>query len=145
VNERLDVALATGAAGVHLRGDSLPASRARTLAPAGFLIGRSVHSEEEAVRVEAAGGCDYLLFGTVLPSGSKSPSHQAVGLAALERVCRRVRLPVLAIGGMTVAAASAVRDAGAAGMAAIGLFKQASDLPGMVRALRSSFTSDVDV
>ncbi len=65
VNDRLDVALAAGAHGVHLRGDSMPASRARSLAPIGFLIGRSVHSVDEAVRRHADGGVDYLLFGAV--------------------------------------------------------------------------------
>src|SRR5262245_37717092 len=71
VNDRLDVALAAGAHGVHLRADSMPAPRARTLAPPGFLIGRSVHSVEEAVTAGAGGGLDYLLFGAVFTTVSK--------------------------------------------------------------------------
>src|SRR5688572_22717896 len=98
VNDRLDVAHAAGAHGVHLRGDSAPAARVRATAPDGFLIGRSVHSAEEAAAVEAAGGLDYLIFGTVFPSGSKGTDHVAAGLDELKRTCAAVRLPVLAIG-----------------------------------------------
>jgi thiamine-phosphate diphosphorylase len=70
VNDRLDVARAASADGVHLRAVSFTAARARTLVPSGCLVGRSVHSEAEALAVEASGGCDYLLFGTVFPSAS---------------------------------------------------------------------------
>jgi thiamine-phosphate pyrophosphorylase len=139
VNDRLDVALAAGAAGVHLRGDGLPAARARTIVPEGFLIGRSVHSEDEAARIEAAGGCDYLMFGTVFPSASKPADHRAAGLDALTRVCARVRIPVIAIGGITVSVAGDVRRAGAAGVAAIGAFTPGSDPVEFVRAVRPSF------
>lgn len=138
VNDRLDVALAGGAAGVHLRGDSYGAAEVRRLAPAGFLVGRSVHSEADAVRAEADGGCDYLIFGTVFESPGKPPGHPVAGLDALRRVCARVRLPVLAIGGMRVAAAAAVRDAGAAGIAGIGLFQEDRDVAETVNALRSA-------
>jgi thiamine-phosphate pyrophosphorylase len=71
VNDRTDVALAAGAAGVHLRSDSIPPRRARAMAGDGFLVGRSVHDEAEAAAVDAEGGCDYLIFGTVFPSSSK--------------------------------------------------------------------------
>src|SRR5688500_10156368 len=64
VNDRIDVALAAGAHGVHLRADSIPARRARRIVPATFLIGRSVHSAAEGRQVEDEGGVDYLLFGT---------------------------------------------------------------------------------
>jgi thiamine-phosphate pyrophosphorylase len=139
VNDRLDVALAAGAGGVHLRADGLPAARARTITPSGFLIGRSVHSEDEAAEIEAAGGCDYLMFGTVFPSASKPADHRAAGVDALARVCARVRMPVIAIGGITVSVAADVRRAGAAGVAAIGAFKPGSDPGEFVRAVRSSF------
>ena len=62
VNDRLDVALSCRAAGVHLKGTSLPASAVRTIAPPGFLVGRSVHSVDEAVH---AGPVDYLIAGTI--------------------------------------------------------------------------------
>jgi thiamine-phosphate pyrophosphorylase len=141
VNDRLDVALAAGAAGVHLRADSFGASQARTIAPPGFVIGRSVHDVDEAARTEAEGGCDYLIMGTVFPSGSKPSGHEPSGLSALRDVCARVRLPVIAIGGMSIGHAAAVKAAGAAGVAAIGLFRTVPDLAGMVQNLRRSFDS----
>ena len=141
VNDRLDVALAAGAAGVHLRGDSFEASRARSLAPPGFLVGRSVHDAGEAAAVEAAGGCDYLFMGTVFPSASKPAGHQASGLRALSDVCARVRIPVVAVGGISVDRVARVKAAGAAGVAAIGLFVAAPDLAATVQALRRSFDS----
>ena len=99
VNDRLDVALACGADGVHLKSDSYPVRRAREITPRGFLVGRSVHSATEAA---AAGqGADYLIFGTVFATASK-PGRTPVGTTAL--------------------AAAAVARAGAAGIAAIGVF-----------------------
>ena len=139
VNDRPDVALTAGAAGVHLRSDSIPASGVRSMAPDGFTIGRSVHTEDEAAAAEQEGACDYLTFGTVFPSASKPPGHPAAGVDALRRICRRVRLPVLAIGGVTVDRAAVVAAAGAAGIAAIALFAESEDLPAAVRSLRAAF------
>jgi thiamine-phosphate pyrophosphorylase len=139
VNDRLDVALAAGAAGVHLRGDSIAAADARALAPAGFLIGRSVHSVSEAAGVARGGGCDYLLFGTVFESASKPPGHAAAGVETLGRVCAAVTLPVLAIGGVTLANADRAAAAGAAGIAAIGLFARREQVADTVRAVRRLF------
>jgi thiamine-phosphate pyrophosphorylase len=121
VNDRLDVALAAGAHGVHLRGDSLPAARARRVAPPPFIIGRSVHTREEALRAQDGGGLDYLVFGTVFTTESK-PGLGAAGLDALADVVVATCLPVLAIGGVTHASLHLVQQAGAAGFAAIGLF-----------------------
>lgn len=140
VNDRLDVALAAGAHGVHLRGNSMAAARVRTIAPPGFVIGRSVHSVEEALEAERAGGLDYLLFGTVFASASK-PGAAPAGLEVLARACRAVALPVLAIGGMTASTVAPVARAGAAGFAAIGLFANVAIdamLPEIERA-RSTF------
>lgn len=139
VNERADVALAAGAAGVHLRDGSIPASRVRAIVPAGFLIGRSVHSEAAACEAEADGGCDYLVFGTVFPSATKPGGHPVAGLDALERVCRAVRLPVIAIGGITEARVAEVAAAGAAGIAAIGLFADAAAAGRAVAAVCGRF------
>jgi thiamine-phosphate diphosphorylase len=121
VNDRLDVALAAEADGVHLKGESLPTALARRVAPAGFLVGRSVHDPEEA-RMAEAEGADYLVFGTVFPSGSKPAGHRAAGLEALGAVTAAARIPVLAIGGMSLNTAALAAAAGAAGIAAIGLF-----------------------
>ena len=121
VNDRLDIALATGAHGVHLRGDSMPASRARALAPIGFLIGRSVHSSPEAVAVCADGGVDYLLFGAVFTTASK-PGQAPAGLEALAKVVDVTPVPVLAIGGISSDTAPRLAGTGCAGFAAIGWF-----------------------
>jgi thiamine-phosphate diphosphorylase len=122
VNDRIDLAIAAGAHGVHLRGDSAPAMRVRTVAPHSFVIGRSVHSRDEAVRVCDEGGLDYLLFGTVFETGSK-PGRAAAGVAGLaEAVNAAARLPVLAIGGVTRETAARLSATGCAGFAAIGQF-----------------------
>jgi thiamine-phosphate diphosphorylase len=122
VNDRVDVALAAAAHGVHLRGDSFAAARVRPFVPAGFLIGRSVHSVAEAADVSRAGGLDYLLFGPVFPSASK-PGVRAAGLDRLSQVAAATPLPVLAVGGMTAHRIPEVLRAGAAGFAAIGMFQ----------------------
>lgn len=125
VNDRTDVALAAGAHGVHLRGDSIAAARVREIVPSGFLVGRSVHSCEEAERVSKAGGLDYLLFGTVFDTSSK-PGLMGSGPGTLAAVARVTPLPVLGIGGMTVSRMERVAEAGAAGFAGIGLFADCS-------------------
>jgi thiamine-phosphate diphosphorylase len=124
VNDRIDVALASGADGVHLRGDSIPVGAARQLAPSGFLIGRSVRRVEEAI---AARDADYLIAGTVFSSASKPPEAPLLGIEGLKAVVRSVNRPVLAIGGMTDERLGAVASAGAAGFAAIGLFMAVGD------------------
>lgn len=127
VNDRFDVALAAGAHGVHLRGDSFPASRVRAWAPRGFLIGRSVHSASDAVLAAKDDALDYLIFGTVFASDSK-PDRPAAGLRELSTVASATRLPVLAIGGMTSSKIADVMRAGAAGVAGISMFDMASDV-----------------
>ena len=127
VNDRFDVAVAAGAHGVHLRGDSFPPSRIRACAPRGFLIGRSVHSVSDArIAVEGA-AVDYLIFGTVFASPSK-PDRPAAGLGELSAVASATRVPVLAIGGMTSARITDVMRAGAAGVAGISMFDMPSDV-----------------
>jgi thiamine-phosphate diphosphorylase len=139
VNDRVDIALAAGAAGVHLRGDSVAASEVRRIVPPGFIIGRSVHDEGEAAAAAADGGCDYLTFGTVFPSASKPEGHRSAGVNALRRVAARVPIPVLAIGGMSIERAPAIAAAGAAGIAAIGLFARSTALAEDVARLRRAF------
>jgi len=147
VNDRLDVALAAGAHGVHLRAASIDAARARALAPAGFVIGRSVHEIGEARAVAAAGGVDYLVAGTLFESASKAAGHAVMGLAGFERLARGAGVPVLAIGGLTADRAPAALAAGAAGLAAIGLFLPEPDgdagqaAARAVGALRTAFAA----
>jgi thiamine-phosphate pyrophosphorylase len=118
VNDRADVAVACGAHGVHVRGDGPAVERVRGLFPPDALIGRSIHAPGEAT---AHGAASYLLFGSVFESASKPAGHRVAGLEAL-RAAASVHGAVLAIGGVTVERARAVREAGARGVAAIGLF-----------------------
>jgi thiamine-phosphate diphosphorylase len=121
VNDRLDVALAAGAHGVHLRGASFPAARVRDLVGTGFLVGRSVHSAAEAAEAYRSGGLDYLMFGNVFETASK-PGRPGTGLDRLADVAAATPLPVLAVGGITAERAPLVARAGAAGFAAISIF-----------------------
>jgi thiamine-phosphate pyrophosphorylase len=138
VNERLDVALACGADGVHLRGDSISPARARSMAPPGFLVGRSVHAADEAV--QTAPGADYLIAGTVFPTSSKPDLQEFLGLEGLAAIARSVAVPVLAIGGVSMERIGPVADAGAAGIAAIGLFLgEGAPLAAVVQEARRRF------
>jgi thiamine-phosphate diphosphorylase len=140
VNDRPDLAIAARADGVHLKSDASSAADVRTIVPQGFVVGRSVHSVSEAEATVHAGGCDYLLFGTVFPSRSKPAEHPVAGVDALRRVCNSVQLPVFAIGGITESRAAEAVAAGAAGVAAISLFADADDVGATVSALRRALT-----
>jgi thiamine-phosphate pyrophosphorylase len=147
INDRIDVALASGADGVHLKGTSIPAEEAARLAPPGFLIGRSVHSVEDIQRGGAA-GAHYLIFGTVFATGSKPAGWRTAGLAGLaEAVKAASPLPVLGIGGVGRDQAAGVAATGAAGLAAIDAFLPAEGtgiadtVQEQVRCLRIAFDS----
>jgi thiamine-phosphate diphosphorylase len=122
VNGRPDVAAACNAGGVQLAATDLAPADARTIC--GGLIGRSVHSEDEA-RAAADEGADFVIAGTVYPT----PTHpdRAPGGLALIRGCLRAGLPVIAIGGVTPARAAELRDAGAWGVAVISALWHAAD------------------
>jgi thiamine-phosphate pyrophosphorylase len=144
VNDRLDVALAEQAGGVHLGENSLPveeanrlvrASHATPTRPRDFLVGVSAHSLE-AAKSAASAGADYVFFGPVFATPSKSAYGAPQGLERLAEVCASVAIPVLAIGGLTLENAHACLSAGASGLAAIRLFQDSSDPAGIVRVLR---------
>lgn len=139
VNDRLDVALAAPAAGVHLGEKGLPPQEARRLVNSlhreDFLIGVSCHSLEAAKAAEE-GGADYLFFGPVFATPSKAAYGPPQGLKRLAEVCSAVALPVLAIGGITLENGAACLSAGASGIAAIRLFQDAPDMADVVGALR---------
>jgi thiamine-phosphate pyrophosphorylase len=140
VNDRLDVAAACGANGVHLGAQSLPVAevarwRSRHASP-DFLVGASLHAVEEARGAELA-GADYLIFGPVFATPSKQKYGPPQGIAGLQEVCAAVRIPVLAIGGVTEANSRDCLRAGAAGIAAIRLFQQADDLHALYARLRA--------
>lgn len=115
VNDRLDVALAAGVDGVHLPSNGLPASRVRPLVK---FLGVSTHTLEEALAAEIA-GADFVVFGPVFGT----PGKNAVGLEPLRKVASGVKIPVLAIGGITLERVKDVLAAGAAGIAGIRLFQ----------------------
>jgi len=117
VNDRIDVALAAGAHGVHLGGKSLPVAVARQILPRPRLLGVSVHSLAEARAAERA-GADYVTMGSVFPTRSH-PGLSGVGLEELRRVVEGVEIPVLAIGGITAANIGEVLATGVAGVAVI--------------------------
>ena len=114
VNDRLDVALAAGVDGVHLPANGLPAGRVR---PYVKTLGVSTHTLQEALAAGAA-GADFIVFGPVFDT----PGKKSVGLEPLREVASRVKIPVLAIGGITTANSEEVLRAGAAGIAGIRLF-----------------------
>jgi len=117
VNDRLDVALACSAEGVHLPERGLPVAFARRLAGEGFIIGRSVHSVAEAVRAQRE-GADYVQVGSMFASRSH-PDQPPAGLGLLEAVAAAVTIPILAVGGITAANVGDVMRAGASGAAVI--------------------------
>ena len=140
VNDRLDIALAAQASGVHLGERSLPAGEARRLVETlnrekDFLVGVSCHSLEAAKTAEH-GGASYLFFGPVFATPSKAAYGAPQGLKLLAEICRAISLPVLAIGGITLENAADCLSAGASGIAAIRLFQDAPDMAAVVRALR---------
>lgn len=139
VNDRADVALAARAAGVHLGGDSAPLQEiVRWLragaAAADFVIGVSCHSVGELRNAEA-GGASYAFFGPIFDTPSKRTFGEPQGLASLKAVCRAVRMPVIAIGGINEANAADCVCAGAAGVAAIRMFQDSSDRESLKAAI----------
>ncbi len=140
VNDRLDVAIACGAGGAHLGEHSIPAKEARELywkrnVSGDFMIGVSVHSLPSGQAAQQS-DADYVIFGPVFATPSKAGYGPQQGIDQLARVSESVRIPVIAIGGITADNAEECAKAGAAGIAAIRMFQDASDVTAVVRKLR---------
>lgn len=134
VNDRMDVALAADAAGVHLAADSMPAATARALLGADRKIGVSTHSPAE-VRAAARAGADFIVFGPVFATPSKARFGDPQGLAALKAVTEDARLPVFAIGGVNERNLSEVRAAGTARAALVSAVSEAPDPKAAARSI----------
>ncbi len=147
INDRLDVAIAERAGGVHLGENSLPLRDARRLVAASqsaqallsdFLLGVSCHLLE-AAQSAAAAGAGYIFFGPVFATPSKAEYGPPQGLDRLAEVCSSIQIPVLAIGGITAENTPSCLSAGASGIAGIRLFQDSADLAASVNALHQHF------
>ena len=142
VNDRLDVALATGADAVHLGQDDLPLADARTVARGRLLIGISTHTLDQA-RVAAAGHADYLGFGPIFATQTKMDPEPTVGPALLSQVARLVAaigpIPVVAIGGIGLARVAEIVAAGASAAGLIGAIETAPDPTAAGRSVNAAF------
>jgi thiamine-phosphate pyrophosphorylase len=136
VNDRLDVALAAHAHGVHLGTRSMPVDLVRKLAPPESVVGVSCHSLAEALAAESA-GANYLLLGPIFPTPSKLQFGPPLGLSKLREVTSQVSMPVFALGGITADRVAGCRENGAAGIAGIRIFQDCDSMQEVVRDLRA--------
>jgi len=137
---RLDLALASGADGVHLPAEGLPLAPLRAVAPTELLWGRATHSVEEVARARDE-GCDYALFGPVFSTPSKAGRIEPRGISSLAEAVSQ-GLPVIAIGGVDGGNAASVIAAGAWGIAAIRLFSHPGRDGESLRRLKTLWSDD---
>ena len=136
VNDRLDVALAAGAKGVHLGAHSMPMQVVRRIAPRPFVLGVSCHSLSEA-RAAESGGADYLVLGPVFETPSKLRYGPPLGIETLREIATQITIPVLALGGITVERVRPCLEAGASGIAGIRIFQDCDSVQERVHELRA--------
>lgn len=145
VNDRLDVALAAGADGVHLGQDDLPLAAARRLcacsAKPGFVIGISTHNESQALAA-IDGGADYIALGPIFATQSKRNPDPVVGIERLRSICASSPVPVIAIGGITLDRVPPLVAAGAHGVAIIAAVNQAPDVRQVAQAVQRCFAQN---
>jgi thiamine-phosphate pyrophosphorylase len=136
VNDRIDIALASGADGVHLGQDDLPVRDAMRIAPPGFIIGISVRDIADAVAAESA-GAGYVALSPTFPTTSKENAGPGHGITVLRGICSAVSLPVIAIGGISPRNVPEVIAAGADGVAVISSVVGQEDITGAARQMKS--------
>jgi thiamine-phosphate pyrophosphorylase len=136
VNDRLDLALAAEADGVHVGQDDLPAEAARPLLGPGRILGVSTHSREQAEAARAS-GADYIGFGPIFPTGTKKTGYTPRGPTELRKIRAAVPLPILAIGGITLENVAEVIAAGATAPAVISAVVAARDIAAAAAAFRA--------
>jgi thiamine-phosphate pyrophosphorylase len=134
VNDRLDVALATGADGVHLRVNSLPVAEVRRCVATDFLVAASTHSLAEAQRAADA-GADFLVCGPVYDTPTKRAYGQPLGVTTFAEICRAINIPVFALGGIKLGNFHTALANGATGIAAIGLFTNPDTITATIHTL----------
>jgi thiamine-phosphate pyrophosphorylase len=132
VNDRADIALAAGAAGVHVGEADLPVSAIRRFAPANFIIGASLGSDAELLNAKDA---DYVGVGPVYGSDSKSDAGAEIGVEGFKRLAALVPHPAVAVGGITADRALQITVAGAVGVAVINAIFKAEDPESATRAI----------
>jgi thiamine-phosphate pyrophosphorylase len=135
VNDRIDVALAAEADGVHLASNSIPVAAARQLVGDRLLLGVSTHSLQQVKQAENA--ADFVVYGPVFQTLSKLKYGEPVGLNSLGEIVDATKLPVIAIGGITEANYDSVLHKGAAGIAAIGMFAKTDSLSKLIRKIKT--------
>ncbi|MEK6618495.1 MAG: thiamine phosphate synthase [Nitrospirota bacterium] len=140
INDRVDLVMALGADGVHLRANSLPVAVTRRLLGPGRMIGVSAHSTEEVVRAESE-GADFAVLGPVYETTSKLVYGPPIGLHPIEEASRRCRIPVFAIGGITASRVGEVRRAGACGVAVISSILSAGSVESATHQLLDALTA----
>lgn len=138
VNDRADIAIAAGAAGVHLGTDDVPAKAVRSFAPPGFIIGASVGSDDE---IAGSSGADYAGIGPVFATGTKRDAGSAIGVDEFLRLAVATGLPAVGIGGIDAANARRVTEAGAAGVAVVASILGSTDPRAAAAALVSAIGS----
>lgn len=132
INDRIDLVLALGADGAHVRSDSLPVAVARRLLGSDRLLGASAHSADDVMRAESE-GADFVVLGPIYETPSKRAYGPPIGLRPLEEAGRRSRMPVFAIGGITPARVAEVRRAGAYGVAVVSAILSAASAESAAR------------
>ena len=136
INDRVDIALAAGADGVHLGQEDLPLPEARALLGPDRILGATAHTVEEALRAQAE-GADYLGVGAMFPTGTKT-NTVPTSADTLKAICAAVSIPVVAIGGVTAQNLPTLAGTGIAGAAVVSAIFSQSDLTAAARALRAA-------